>query len=897
MEEQARTGRFRIGGLLIDLERSSVRGKASASDLTPRAEALLLLLARSANEVVTSEEILQTVWAGRVVEEAVISNCVWQIRKALGPEGKDILQNRAKRGYVLVVPPEAWVAAEGGSKPTPGDAAQAPVAESPETFPDGALAGDRFSNDRVFNTADADPPATPATAQPAEQTNERPKNEVSTAGVAPPIEGSGHRFVKLAQRWPILRWPGIRPPILGRLVLGRSILVAVVVCIVVGVSLWRWGGGRSGAASAIVLSPEADMTVSIVVPTQGQWLRSALLTTIVEEAYLRDGRVSLFEKPQTRNPFAGPHIEIVAPSQQADVVEMQFVLRHGENEFSERFRGSPQQSVLAARAFVKKHLAPAPRQSSAAFDEFVAGVVADLLRDPQTAILQYERALSRDPQLIEATLAMAALENSLGRTRQSLHALRTLGGREGLTREQRCRREQMIADIDPSLIDGQTCKSASQTKKEKSWNARGLLRDLEVGAESKLGARQWLAAERLAIRAHIDLQEYKRAEDRIAEAERIATEAGWEYGRADIAVLRPLLAENNGRIAEMLRLETASMKEYERLKDLNSMIEMRASLALRTPLPPGPLVEKQRQEMWRTIDTARKIGSPFGEIQALRVLLRLDRDRYDQWQAHIDRIEQLAGQWYAPRKHIEQRIYSLDEWVLQRRFSQAIAGVKEVERDGGTFSQAKLWTLTTLAEAHFYRDEFGDAIAAIEAMKKENFDIAFTHPCVFAWLFVEADQPDQFATMLKKCQYQSYDSAARATRGDYGLLAVARNKMQAGQFGQAWAELRPRIDDLLAIPEPTRQEAAALMLLARHAAAAPQADRGTLVRALRKVEPLAGRDGAGPGLRFGIHTLRWRLCMADGRTDCGPPLPEWAKEDRLEARLAAEYAESLRGAR
>ena len=101
---------FRLGSLTIDLDQGVVLSEGGgASGLTPRAEDLLLLLARRANILVSREDILETVWAGRVVEDAAITHCVWQVRRALGDDGKDILQTRPKRGYVLVVPDEVWI--------------------------------------------------------------------------------------------------------------------------------------------------------------------------------------------------------------------------------------------------------------------------------------------------------------------------------------------------------------------------------------------------------------------------------------------------------------------------------------------------------------------------------------------------------------------------------------------------------------------------------------------------------------------------------------------------------------------------------------------------------------------------------------------------------------------
>ncbi len=54
----------------------TVSGLGGAGGLTARAEHLLLLLARYPNLLVTREQILETVWAGRVVEDTAITNCV-----------------------------------------------------------------------------------------------------------------------------------------------------------------------------------------------------------------------------------------------------------------------------------------------------------------------------------------------------------------------------------------------------------------------------------------------------------------------------------------------------------------------------------------------------------------------------------------------------------------------------------------------------------------------------------------------------------------------------------------------------------------------------------------------------------------------------------------------------
>jgi hypothetical protein len=81
-----------------------------------------------------------------------------------------------------------------------------------------------------------------------------------------------------------------------------------------------------------------------------------------------------------------------------------------------------------------------------------------------------------------------------------------------------------------------------------------------------------------------------------------------------------------------------------------------------------------------------------------------------------------------------------------------------------------------------------------------------------------------------------------------------------------------------------------LLLLSRHAVGLPGADAKQLQRALTRGERMSKLDGASPTLRFGVYMLRWRLCADQHRSDCGPMLPDWALQDRFEARLVREMA-------
>lgn len=65
---------------------------------------VLQYLLRHAGEVVTKEELLAEVWAGRIVVEAVLTNAVGKLRKVLEEDGQEVVTTLSRVGYRLAVP-------------------------------------------------------------------------------------------------------------------------------------------------------------------------------------------------------------------------------------------------------------------------------------------------------------------------------------------------------------------------------------------------------------------------------------------------------------------------------------------------------------------------------------------------------------------------------------------------------------------------------------------------------------------------------------------------------------------------------------------------------------------------------------------------------------------------
>ena len=113
---------YRFGPFELDLARGELRADGEVRPLEPQVFALLVLLVENRERLVSKDEIVETVWEGRVVSDAAVASRVKSARQALGDDGKAqrFIKTAHGRGFrfvaaVEVAPPAAVVA------PTAGD--------------------------------------------------------------------------------------------------------------------------------------------------------------------------------------------------------------------------------------------------------------------------------------------------------------------------------------------------------------------------------------------------------------------------------------------------------------------------------------------------------------------------------------------------------------------------------------------------------------------------------------------------------------------------------------------------------------------------------------------------------------------------------------------------------
>jgi TolB-like protein/DNA-binding winged helix-turn-helix (wHTH) protein len=99
-------GTFRLGEWVVDPERDRIARGAETTYLRPQVMELLVYLARHPGRVISSEELLDRLWAGKVVTGGSVYNCVAELRRALtsGPDHPGLVETIPKKGYRLLAP-------------------------------------------------------------------------------------------------------------------------------------------------------------------------------------------------------------------------------------------------------------------------------------------------------------------------------------------------------------------------------------------------------------------------------------------------------------------------------------------------------------------------------------------------------------------------------------------------------------------------------------------------------------------------------------------------------------------------------------------------------------------------------------------------------------------------
>ena len=92
---------YRFGTAEFDEARFELRVAGLPVEVERRALEVLAYLLQHAGEVVTKEELLREVWAGRVTVDKVLPNAINKLRRALGEANANCISTQARVGYRL----------------------------------------------------------------------------------------------------------------------------------------------------------------------------------------------------------------------------------------------------------------------------------------------------------------------------------------------------------------------------------------------------------------------------------------------------------------------------------------------------------------------------------------------------------------------------------------------------------------------------------------------------------------------------------------------------------------------------------------------------------------------------------------------------------------------------
>ena len=115
---------FRFGDFEIDAARQELRQAGAPVHIEPQVFDLLVYLVQHRDRIVSKDELIETIWHGRVISEAALSSRISAARRALGDNGNDqnLIRTLHKRGFRFVGEVEEGsppVAVAAGPSPLP----------------------------------------------------------------------------------------------------------------------------------------------------------------------------------------------------------------------------------------------------------------------------------------------------------------------------------------------------------------------------------------------------------------------------------------------------------------------------------------------------------------------------------------------------------------------------------------------------------------------------------------------------------------------------------------------------------------------------------------------------------------------------------------------------------
>ena len=96
--------RFEFADFVLDIERGALQKDGVDIPLRPKSFEVLRYLVEHHGVLVTKDELLDAVWQDRIVTDQSLTQCLKEIRQALGDDDRELVRTLPRRGYMLDTP-------------------------------------------------------------------------------------------------------------------------------------------------------------------------------------------------------------------------------------------------------------------------------------------------------------------------------------------------------------------------------------------------------------------------------------------------------------------------------------------------------------------------------------------------------------------------------------------------------------------------------------------------------------------------------------------------------------------------------------------------------------------------------------------------------------------------
>jgi DNA-binding winged helix-turn-helix (wHTH) protein/tetratricopeptide (TPR) repeat protein len=420
--------KFRIGSWVADEAVDALVSPTGTLKLERRAMATLLHLAERAGEVVTRDELLDTVWGNVTVTDHSVATVISDLRRALGDDRAQpaFIETIAKRGYRLIAPVERLgpsVPAAISGRLSTRRAAPALAALAVLLIAGLVAAFWMYGGERGRA-------ASSASIVVRDFSNDTGRADLDHISYA--LSDIVSSTVAQASDGPVIRWPAQsdgrveRPPAVGSLVAGRLIAEGDQTLALVQVSdaatrelIWSESyviapprlASRSrevarDVAGALGLSAPEMLQANVGPDAYERYWRARYLWDRREGESIRTARRMLEELTREQPRFAAAHAAL------ADI----YAHKSGEE------LGIPRTDTFAAAQI---HLDRALSLAPGASDGFVTQAVLSFYRDRDIAAARRaaQKAIDDRPGNVRAWQTLAMAESAAGAGRASLQAI------------------------------------------------------------------------------------------------------------------------------------------------------------------------------------------------------------------------------------------------------------------------------------------------------------------------------------------------------------------------------------------------------------------------------------------------------------------------------------------